>query len=123
MSNLMMVLLVTLCFIAADIVTGILKAVHEKDLSSEKMREGLWHKGGYIGIVILAVGIEFASTIVDLGFDVPLTVVTCVYVVITEALSILENLCALNGDLAKTPIALALHSQADTSEEEKEGEE
>ena len=34
--------------IAMDYLTGLMKAVHAHDISSEKMREGLWHKSGLV---------------------------------------------------------------------------
>ena len=46
--------------------------------------------------------LEVGSAHIDLGFTVPLFVPACVYIVLNETASILENIAALNPELAGT---------------------
>lgn len=100
---------VCLCFIVADYATGVAKAVHAKQLDSTKMREGLWHKGGFIGAMVLGYGCQ---ALVNLGFlpDSFSAIFggVCVWVMLTEAISIFENLCQISPELAESPLAALL---------------
>lgn len=78
--------------IAMDYMTGLLKAAMQHDISSEKMREGLWHKSGLILVMLLAEVVERGQQYLDLGYGVPLIVPAAVYISITEISSILENI-------------------------------
>lgn len=84
-------------FMILDIVSGVFKAAKKGDLSSSKMREGLYHKGGYIIALVAAWLVEvFVLHIPDIGFTVPLLIPACVYIVSTEIVSVLENVSAVN---------------------------
>ena len=98
-----------LCFIVADYLSGVIKAVKNKQLSSTKMRLGLWHKGGYIGAMALAYACQLAVNydLLPTSFNAVFGGV-CVYVVVIEAISIFENLCALSPDLRNSPLAALL---------------
>lgn len=100
---------VCLCFIVADYASGVAKAVHAKELDSTKMREGLWHKGGFIGAMVLGYGCQ---ELVNFGFlpDSFSAVFggVCVWVTVTEAISIFENLCHISPELAESPLAALL---------------
>lgn len=90
--------------VVLDYLTGLLKAFKQHDVSSEKMREGLWHKGAYVIVMTMAEIIEHAQSIVDLGISVPLIVPAGVYIALTEISSTLENLAVINPELANGPI-------------------
>nr|DAJ54221.1 MAG TPA: holin [Bacteriophage sp.] len=92
-------------FIAMDIVTGIMQAVANKNLDSTKMRAGMWHKCGFIMVIILAALVEWAMQFIDLGFTLPLFVPVCVFIVLTEIVSIFENVCKLSPELANSKLA------------------
>ena len=98
-----------LCFIVADYLSGVIKAVKNKQLSSTEMRLGLWHKGGYIGAMALAYACQLAVNygLLPTSFNAIFGGV-CVYVIITEVISIFENLCALSPDLRNSPLAALL---------------
>lgn len=97
---------------ALDILTGFAAATKNGAVESGKMREGLWHKAGFIGLVILAYIWEVGSIWINLetatlGFsipEVPAVGVICAFIVAIEIVSILENLAALNPDIAHLPI-------------------
>ena len=92
-------------FIVMDLVTGIMQAVANKTLDSTKMRAGGWHKCGFIMVTILAALVEWTMQFVDLGFTLPLFVPVCVFIVLTEIVSIFENVCQLSPELANSKLA------------------
>lgn len=92
-------------FIVMDLVTGVMQAVANKTVDSTKMRAGLWHKCGFLMTVILAALVEWAMQFVDLGFTLPLFVPVCVFIILTEVVSIFENVCQLSPELANSKLA------------------
>lgn len=97
-------LIIVAALIVMDYMAGLAKAFHAHDVSSVKMREGLWHKGSYIGVMALAELIEHAQPYLDLGFTVPLVIPAAAYISITEITSIIENLGELNPELKNSPL-------------------
>ena len=93
-------------FIGADYLSGVIKAIKNKELDSTKMRLGLWHKTGFIGAMALGYGCQLAVNyeLLPTTFSAVFGGV-CVYVIITEAVSIFENLCALSPELRDSPLA------------------
>ena len=100
--------------IVLDYLTGIIKAAFHHDISSGKMREGLYHKGAYILVMVLAEIIEHAQQVIDLGFTVPIVIPAAVYIVVTEITSILENIAAINPALAGSPILKLFRTRDET---------
>ena len=92
-------------FIVMDLATGVMQAVANKTLDSSKMRAGLWHKCGFIMTVILAALVEWSMRFIDLGFTLPLFVPVCVFIIMTEIVSIFENVCQLSPELANSKLA------------------
>lgn len=111
-------------FMLGDIGSGFAAAVKEKVVASGKMREGLWHKGGFCILIIAAAIYEAAVVFVDvesaaLGIDVflpdfPAVAAVCIYVMVTELVSICENAKVLNPGISKAPFlrSLAQHDPA-----------
>lgn len=97
-------LVITLILIVFDFLSGIIKAAKNNNISSTVMREGLYHKGAFIGIIFLAYVCQWGSLHMDLGFTVPLMPSACAYISLTEITSILENLCELNPELKNNPV-------------------
>lgn len=91
---------VTCAFMLLDVVTGVLQALRNGKLSSTVMREGAFHKMGFVLVVVLAYLCEYAMTYLELGFTVPLVPTVCVYICLTEVVSVLENLCELAPEIA-----------------------
>ena len=96
-------LLVSLCFIACDIVTGIAKAFANNEVSSQVMRRGLWHKFANIMLLSFAAACDIAVRVWSELPDELSTVYVgiAVYICIMEGVSILENLCEINPELSK----------------------
>lgn len=92
-------------FVVMDLVTGVMQAVANKTLDSAKMRTGLCHKCGFIMAVILAALVEWSMQFIDLGFTLPLFVPVCVFIILTEIVSIFENVCKLSPELANSKLA------------------
>lgn len=86
-------------FIALDILTGVIGAVANGALDSSKMRSGLFHKTAFYGAFALAAALEFAARTVELGIEIPAVSAVVAYIVATEVVSIIENLCIINPEL------------------------
>lgn len=97
-------IIVALIMMAMDILTGFAQAVCNHDVQSVKMREGLWHKVGYVGAITVGIVLEEAManfTIDVLDFEIPTTLAICVVIVVGELVSVVENLCKMNPDIEK----------------------
>lgn len=90
-------------FIVTDYVTGVAKAIMQDNLSSKKMREGLGHKFAYFILVLVAWFIDEVNLHVDLGLPVSVFVCTVGGISLIELTSILENITAINPELADAP--------------------
>jgi toxin secretion/phage lysis holin len=108
---------ITLLFILLDIVTGVVQAVANKELSSTKLRQGLFHKFAFMFAMILGYLVEFGMGYLDLGFTVPIATPVCIYICLTEIVSILENITLMNEDLKNSKF-LSLFNVTDKAESE-----
>lgn len=86
--------------ILGDIVTGLLKAWHDKKIDSTILREGLFHKAGEVLLMGLSIGGEYAAEVADLGFTIPLSTFVGSYIILMELVSILENIIDINPELS-----------------------
>lgn len=91
---------IPLVFSILDIITGFTAAVANQIVSSSAMREGLFHKLGFIFALILAALLQYASGLLDLGVEIPTLAAVAVFIILTEAVSILENIAEMNPALA-----------------------
>ncbi len=115
------VLIITAVMILLDVVVGFAGAVRRKDVQSSKLRDGLWHKAGFVGLIALAYVIQYAAQYAELGFEVPTVVAVCVYVTVTEAVSVFENLCVLNPNLIDSPMGVLLRKTPKIEPSERDG--
>lgn len=95
-------IIITCCFIVFDIVSGFVQAVANKEVDSTKMKQGLWHKCGFLMAICFAILCELAMVYADLGFTIPILNAVCMFIIATELVSILENLAKLSPELANT---------------------
>lgn len=86
-------------FVVLDILTGVASAISAGELSSSKMRDGLFHKLAFYGAYVLAVALECAAGVLELNITIPAAGAVAAYIVATEVVSILENLCKMNPEL------------------------
>lgn len=91
---------IPLVFNTLDIITGFTAAVANQNVSSSAMREGLFHKLGFIFTLILAALLQYASGLLDLSIEIPTLGAVAVFIVLTEVVSILENIADMNPALA-----------------------
>lgn len=93
-----------------DIISGIAQAIANKTLSSSKLRSGIYHKASYVIALALALFIEYAMGYLDLGFTIQLFPAVSAYIVLTEIVSVTENIARLNPELRDSPIFHLLSS-------------
>ena len=112
-----------IAFILLDVISGVASAYYRKEISSQKLRTGLWHKLGYFFVIFCAIVIEWTMTKgLDLGFSLPLVVPICIWVSLMEIVSTLENAAKMNPDLERVPGFERLKEVAQKEAEEKEAE-
>ena len=98
--QMMWAIIACLVMMVFDIITGIMAAWKNKDIQSTKMREGLFHKGTLILLIILAWLCElFVMHVPDLGITIPLVIPACVLIFAMEVVSITENVSEINPEL------------------------
>ena len=99
-----MAIVCMLLFIVLDLVSGVAAAYARKEVESPKLRQGLWHKAGYVFVLFCSIIIEWAmNNGMDLGFNLPLVTPICVWISLMEIVSILENAAKINPELANIP--------------------
>lgn len=85
-TNVIWKIITPLLFSLADIITGYIQAIINKNVDSSVMREGLLHKILLIIIMLLAFVMQFAFGLKAISIAV------CLYICLMETVSILENL-------------------------------
>lgn len=95
-----MLIVLACSFMLLDIVTGFAQACKNKCIDSKVLKQGLWHKVGFILAIVFSILCEFTMGYIDLGFTVPLMYAVCGYIMLTEVISIIENLAELSPELA-----------------------
>ena len=87
-----------------DYITGVVNAVMQGELSSERMREGLGHKFAYLMIICVALIVEYGSAYIDFGLELPVFIPACGGISLIEITSILENCVKINPELSASNI-------------------
>lgn len=87
-----------------DFLTGFIAAAENKEISSSKMREGLFHKLSFLFALVLAALLQYSSSFLDLGFDIPTLGTVSAFIILTECVSIVENLIKLNPELSSNKL-------------------
>lgn len=82
-----------------DYATGVVNAIMHGELSSEKMRQGLWHKFAYLAVICVSLIVEYGSDYINLGIKVPVFIPVCVGICLIEITSIMENCVKINPEL------------------------
>lgn len=113
----MAALIVVGVMIVMDYATGLIKAAMQHDISSEKMRNGLYHKVSFVIVMFLAEVIERAQHSIDLGFSMPIVAPAAIYIAITEVSSVLENLGEINPELKNSRLLTLFRSDRESGAE------
>ena len=90
---------IALFFHLIDFITGFIKALKLKQVSSSKMRDGMFKKVGFILCYIIAIVIDRYGYLVGFSLNFSILPVIVAYAVCTELISILENISKINPDL------------------------
>lgn len=85
-TNMIWQVILPVAFSIADILTGFIQAIINKDVDSQKMRNGLWHKALLLIIILLGFVTSFAFNLPFISRSI------CIFIVIMETVSIAENL-------------------------------
>ena len=98
--------LITICLIfnAFDFVSGFFAGVKTEGIQSSKLRDGLFKKVGFIACYALAYLLEYTENYIDLGININLVPIICGYVILTETVSIIENINKINPDIIQDKI-------------------
>lgn len=92
-------IVIVLAFILLDVVSGLVKAFATTGFDSSVMRQGFFHKLGELLSIALCVVVDVSLPRLGIPVDVDFSVVCCVYLVIMEIGSILENIGEINPEL------------------------
>ena len=112
------VLLKTIVFLAVtDYITGVIKGIYEKELSSETGFKGLLKK--IVMFIVIAVAFSIQELI---GNTIPLREVVIMFYICNEALSLLENAAVFVPIPDKLKDVLIQLRDKDTTKEDSEGE-
>lgn len=92
-------IIIVLILIVLDIITGIMKACKTGTLNSSILREGLWHKGAEVTAMVCAWIFEYIPPAFEIAIELPLLTPVCIYIVLMEVLSVIENICVVNEQM------------------------
>lgn len=85
-SSILWQIMTPLIFSMADIITGLIQAIINKNLDSQKMRMGLLHKTLLIIIILLGFTLDFTFNLNFVSRSI------CIFVIAMETISIAENM-------------------------------
>lgn len=88
-----------LIFNLIDLVTGFIGAFKTKTLESSKMRDGMFKKVGFIFCYLVAAIVDEYGHVVNINIGVKALPIVIGYAVITEIISIFENIHVINPDI------------------------
>ena len=102
-------LVLAFALMVLDVLSGIAKGAHAGAIDSKVMREGLWHKAGFVGLILVSIAAEYALALLPMPDgvavpDMPMVLLACAYIVLTEIVSVFENVCQLNPAIANSPL-------------------
>lgn len=110
-------ILIALIFHAMDFITGLIQAFKNKELQSSKMRDGLFKKIGYLCCYALAYLLDYHGKTVGIELGVNILPVIIAYAVLTECISIIENISKINPDLLPEKLLTLFHLDESNAEQ------
>lgn len=93
--------IVSALFIVMDVLVGLVKAFSKTGFKSLKMREGLFHKLGELMCIAFGIVCEISFPLVGITIKLPIASTICVYIVLMETGSIVENLAIISPNIQK----------------------
>lgn len=104
-------------FMLMDVITGFIGSIITHSFSSSKMREGLGHKVLLLCIISMAVMLEIGGEHIEgLGFTAVTVPVVCIYIIVMEVGSVLENVCAAYPELRDTPLFMLFKNKENAND-------
>lgn len=94
------IIVIACCFMVLDILTGFVQACVNKNVESQKMKNGLLHKCGFLLAILFGILCEYSMQYIDLGFSMPIQEAVCGFICCIEIISVLENLAKISPELA-----------------------
>jgi toxin secretion/phage lysis holin len=86
-------------FIILDYVSGIVAAAKNHELNSQKARDGIYKKVGFILLMTMGFALDAALAYliangldITLPFNLPFGLIVCAWIIFTEVISFFENL-------------------------------
>lgn len=98
----------TFIFMLADVISGFISAVIQKNVDSQKMREGLLRKILLIMIIALSFIVQYTFGITSISK------VVCIYIIVMEVISIMENIKKAGIDLGRLGEILKIKPEENT---------
>lgn len=113
--------LAVLIFIIIDYITGVINAALKKNISSQKMREGLGHKATYIILLSVCYIIDTMQINTSLNLPTKLFPIVSYGILLIELTSIIENICEINPELKQANF-MYIFEKNNTETKEKDDE-
>lgn len=79
-------LIIVFVAVILDFITGITKAIYQKNIQSEKLRKTIPKIIGYCAVILIAVCLQIAFNI---DF---ITKIICLFIIVIEFISVIENI-------------------------------
>ena len=93
-----------------DVVTGIGASLSKGErLDSTKLREGMWHKAGFVALLLFTGGIDYAAPFFGVKIGQLLYPIAAGFIFATETVSIFENISVMNPDIRNSKIGELLN--------------
>lgn len=80
------ILMIVFVAVILDFITGITKAIYQKNIQSEKLRKTIPKIIGYCAVILIAVCLQIAFNI---DF---ITKIICLFIIVIEFISVIENI-------------------------------
>lgn len=104
-------------FMLMDILTGFIGSIITHTFSSSKMREGLGHKALLLCIIAMAVMLEIGGEHIEgLGFTAVTVPVVCIYIIVMEVGSVLENVCDAYPEMRDTTLFMLFKNKENAND-------
>jgi len=112
--------MVLFVFIAVmlDFITGLVAGRATEGLKKEKSTKGLYKKMGFMLLLVTGMFLDWAFTFflshgfnIDITFNMPISLMCAIWIVVTEAISICENLERTGVAIPKPVIKLLRKTQ------------
>lgn len=80
------ILIIVFVAVILDFVTGITKAIYQKNIQSEKLRKTIPKIIGYCAVILIAVCLQI---VFNIDF---ITKIICLFIIVVEFISVIENI-------------------------------